>query len=836
MDDVEKETVTDNSSLLSPKRIEEVVRVFENYYSTRTSDAYRAIVIDSGTAVFLWRLRYPLDLNSEAVSRFLHRLSIVQGLQISTPAIKSFGVDPAGCAFLLTAFEDGKLLFETQPTISEAKRIFTEAVKSVSVLHEQGIVLGDICSQTFFMKVGGQILIQGLLGPFDRETTQTSLLPAVESLQFLAPEQRNGLGVELASDVYALGVFAYRLFTGRYLYGDKPPPVGTEEGELFSLAPSSIRNEIPLWIDDIIGRCIELRPEARYQSAKQLLDDILLALGGGSPAAARGRWSSRTLIVQPETLRAIRSGQLKDTPLEEPVVKKEAKKPSPFLLLLGPAILIGVVLATAIFLFIDNTSEEKTALEQEMAMHEDAAPPELKRPMQDVIAPNVPLEVRRDALKRIAESDDAVAYVMLVSVAKNAPVPELKLIAQEVIVDRVRRFGLHRSARVLEDWFKKKNELHLDPATAQAYQPLLNACNPNFNLDRRRFSLNQAYRSEPFVTLQLSAALSLDDENQENFTPVLRQLLSAQLGRDDFEGKNIGAMILSHAALSQYFESDVEKVISTFSNEDLGWVLLELAQSNNPLLFTVASETIKRSIVPPFQSIFLGSLVQVDRSDLSQQVKLSLVRGARGEFSESDVMVFGRWISSQSESALLAVCALANDQVVALAAFDTLAARTITLDYLDRILEQIKRNYWEHRGKLVKAIGILGLSEISTDEQIQYAYDTLIPYFSLDSLITALTAANNEKLIYTAVHRFSGLIPADHLIKLLSHPSKRVRIEAVKGLKGSNELRVLQGILRSYKKEEDEEVRKLYNEVHWVTKEEQRSGLPAAPTEATTAK
>jgi hypothetical protein len=816
-----------NSTTTSP--LDHLFNIFEHCYSTRTSDAHRAVDIESGDAVMLWRLRYPIEGSSDIVSRFNKRMEKVQALKVAMPKILKYGVDQNGIAFVSTQFIRGKSLFESQFDVTECQRLFHEAVRAVAEFHSNGIILGDICEASIIKMQDGNIMLQGVLGPFDVEAKDTSLLPSAQTLQFLSPEQRSGAGVEMASDVYSLGAYGYRLFSGRYLFGDKPPPLGIEEMQIVASSPSSVRAAVPLWVDDILGRCLELQPDERYASAKELREDFQNGLSSGAAKRGGGRWSKRTLIVQEDAVKAVRkksSAESKRRAREErekSINIEEGAGPNLALLILAPAIIIGVVLAVGIFLYVDSPKQLiQTPLEQEILALQEAAPAEIKESMQEIISSNLSLERRREAINKIASSNDPVAYAVLISVLDTAP-ENLKASAQQALVDRIHNQGLVRSSATIAEWFQALTRANYDPSKSPAYVSLLNACNPMLPLDRRRFALNQAYTHEPLVSVQLAAALSFD-EDVNNFAPVLKQLLSAQLGRDDLDRKSLGVLILSSSMLTHAFRSDIDKIVESFSADELASVLLELAKNNNPLIFSIASETLKRNVVPEYQAVFLKAMIESSQYELSQPVKLSLVRGVRGEITESDIIHFGRWISIESEAVLLSICAIASDESIALSAFDTLAAKTIREEPINTFIELIKNHYWQHRRKLVKAIGIIGHYKIATDEQIQYAFDILIPYIGVNPLFKATTSSKNDKLIILALERFLEVVPAPQLIELLSHPKKEVRMLAVKGLQNSNELAILQRILRAYNNEKDEEVREAYNKYHWVTVEDKHSG------------
>ena len=171
-------------------RLEDRFQTQSHLHSTRTSDAHQAIDTVDTESVVLWTLRHPLPLHSSAAERFCKRIEAIKALNISTPRIRGFGIDPAGRAFVCTDFMYGKPLTASRSTGAELQRRFVEAVDNLAVLHEAGIVLGNISDVTFTVTGDGRVMIQGLLGDFGAEASGTAVLPSPETMQYLSPEQK----------------------------------------------------------------------------------------------------------------------------------------------------------------------------------------------------------------------------------------------------------------------------------------------------------------------------------------------------------------------------------------------------------------------------------------------------------------------------------------------------------------------------------------------------------------------------------------------------------------------------------------------------------------------
>ena len=93
---------------------------------------------------------------------------------------------------------------------------------------------------------------------------------------YLSPEQARGQRVDRRCDVYALGLLLFEMTTGRSAI-----PEGSEAQMLEAAAhgmllqPTEVVPDYPRGLADIFRRCTFYRPEDRYQSVPELLDELL---------------------------------------------------------------------------------------------------------------------------------------------------------------------------------------------------------------------------------------------------------------------------------------------------------------------------------------------------------------------------------------------------------------------------------------------------------------------------------------------------------------------------------------------------------------------------------
>lgn len=187
---------------------------------------------------------------------------------------------------------------------------------ALHALHRQGVVHQDLTpSHVLLRPEGGAALIDfglachGNLPDLAAAESDRPLgTPAV-----IAPEQLLGRRGDPRSDLYAAGAILYRLATGRYPFGTAESSWGRQRRRWFDpVPPRALNPGVPEWLQEIILRCLAVRPERRYASAAQLGDDLAHPAqvvvgergrrqrGGGLRRALLRWWVERTLdVTQP---------------------------------------------------------------------------------------------------------------------------------------------------------------------------------------------------------------------------------------------------------------------------------------------------------------------------------------------------------------------------------------------------------------------------------------------------------------------------------------------------------------------------------------------------------
>jgi serine/threonine-protein kinase len=88
---------------------------------------------------------------------------------------------------------------------------------------------------------------------------------------YASPEQAKLLPLDERSDIYAIGLVLFEMTTGRRPFQARSSREALEmHKDATPPAPNSLRPSVPSDLSNLILRCLEKTPEARFQSAAEL--------------------------------------------------------------------------------------------------------------------------------------------------------------------------------------------------------------------------------------------------------------------------------------------------------------------------------------------------------------------------------------------------------------------------------------------------------------------------------------------------------------------------------------------------------------------------------------
>ncbi|GIW96993.1 MAG: protein kinase [Pirellulaceae bacterium] len=287
-DDLRDEQVT-SSLTNSPPRSLGDYDILEEINRGGMGIVYKAKHRTLGRVVALKLIRSGEMASAEEVERF-------QSEAEAAAALNHPGIVPIydvgmynGLVYYTMAFIEGHSLAElvehgpVDPI--EAARIVYKLCLAVQFAHEQGVFHRDLKPANILVNKEGQpvIIDFGLAKMIHRDTDLTHTGQILGTPAYIPPEAATGGGKAsgMASDVYALGAILYCLCAGQAPFtGPTPFDVLLQVLDVSPPPPSHINRRVNRSLDYICLKALEKDPEARYQSAGELAEDLQHVLTG----------------------------------------------------------------------------------------------------------------------------------------------------------------------------------------------------------------------------------------------------------------------------------------------------------------------------------------------------------------------------------------------------------------------------------------------------------------------------------------------------------------------------------------------------------------------------
>jgi hypothetical protein len=250
-------------------------------------EVYRADDLKLGQPVALKFLPKALADDSVRRERLFAEVRIAR--QVSHPNIcRVYDISELeGRHFLTMEYIDGEDLASLLKRIgslpgAKALDVARQLCAGLAAAHDKGVLHRDLKPANVMIDGRGRVRITDFgLAVAEGEEAEDGDVSGTPP--YMAPEQFAGKGASVRSDIYALGLVFYEIFTGKRAFDAKTMAELRSRKEASSpTAPSEIARDIDPIVERVILRCIEKDPRQRPASAAQ----VAAALPGGDPLAA----------------------------------------------------------------------------------------------------------------------------------------------------------------------------------------------------------------------------------------------------------------------------------------------------------------------------------------------------------------------------------------------------------------------------------------------------------------------------------------------------------------------------------------------------------------------
>ena len=256
-------------------------------------EVYRARDTRLGREVAIKVLPDAVASNPDRLARFEREARAVAGLNHPNIVTLYSVEDEEGVRFLTMELVEGQGLDRiVTPGGLPLQRVLELSIPLANALvaaHERGVVHRDLKPANVMVTRDDwvKVLDFGLAKTAAGETSQDATIGATAgaplsgagqvlgTVPYMAPEQIRGEAVDPRSDLFALGVILYELSTGRR------PFTGASSADISSSilrdVPTpvvNLRADLPRDLNRIITRCLEKNPRDRFQTARDVMNEL----------------------------------------------------------------------------------------------------------------------------------------------------------------------------------------------------------------------------------------------------------------------------------------------------------------------------------------------------------------------------------------------------------------------------------------------------------------------------------------------------------------------------------------------------------------------------------
>ncbi len=266
---------------LEPGMVLDGYRILRELHASSRTQVYLAEEPGTGRRVVLKTPSVNYQDDPAYIERFLQEEWI--GRRVRSPHLLRV-LEPAGprrFLYYVTEHVEGRSLRQWMddrgPADLDTARDFLEQIGAgLQALHRLDTVHQDLKPENVLIDADGRLRIidygsarvaglEELRVPWRRDAQ-------VGTYGYLAPEVMQGYPGTPAADVYALGVIAYELLSGRLPYG-RPLTPRTAAKARYRPLPR-LNPDVPAWVDGAIRKAVSLDPRRRYQEVAELLHDL----------------------------------------------------------------------------------------------------------------------------------------------------------------------------------------------------------------------------------------------------------------------------------------------------------------------------------------------------------------------------------------------------------------------------------------------------------------------------------------------------------------------------------------------------------------------------------
>src|SRR5262249_15978406 len=267
------------------RRISSRYEVINELARGTTASVFRVLDRLTGHVVTLKRLRTPASSTTTGEAAREARLALAHEFRLLASlrhpniiSVLDYGFDGEGHPyFTMDLAENALTIIEAGANRPIAMQIelLVQTLRALVYLHRHGIIHRDLKPPNIVV-IGDQVKVLDLGLSVSRDDLGESAGFA-GTLTYMAPELLRGAPPSRQSDLYAVGMIAYELFTGEYPF--KVDSAAQLHEALLNTPLPRPQDPVDSPLRPLLERLLARQPAARYQAAEQVLAALASAFG-----------------------------------------------------------------------------------------------------------------------------------------------------------------------------------------------------------------------------------------------------------------------------------------------------------------------------------------------------------------------------------------------------------------------------------------------------------------------------------------------------------------------------------------------------------------------------
>ena len=275
----------DPAPLLDPPAELDGYRLLRTLHSGPRSRVYLAEDAETGARVALKVLS--LDLRDDPAQRKRFVMEEWIARRIDNPHVLKTHprTRPRSHLYTVMRYVEGQTLTQwmrdhAAPELEAVRGLIEQLAKGVQAFHRREMVHQDLRPDNVLIDAAGtvQVIDFGATKVAGVVEGDPRIDPAeiLGTVQYTAPECFLGAPSTPGSDVFAVGVMAYQMLTGRLPYGDAVPRARSPAAQrrLRYVSALTVRPLLPAWVDGALRKAVHPNPARRYQALSQFIHDL----------------------------------------------------------------------------------------------------------------------------------------------------------------------------------------------------------------------------------------------------------------------------------------------------------------------------------------------------------------------------------------------------------------------------------------------------------------------------------------------------------------------------------------------------------------------------------